>query len=99
MAIIGSIRKRSGLLVIIIGVALAAFVLGDFLKPGKRFKQTNNIGVVGGENIPYNEFVQKVEEQLANIKQRAKKENLSAVFRNPAQKIPGGDHVFLCNPV
>jgi peptidyl-prolyl cis-trans isomerase D len=78
MAIIGSIRKRSGLLVIIIGVALAAFVLGDFLKPGKRYRQTTNVGVVGGENVPYTEFIQKVEEQLSNIKQRAKKENLSA---------------------
>ncbi|MEZ5197093.1 MAG: hypothetical protein R2764_12000 [Bacteroidales bacterium] len=33
MAIIGTIRKQSGLLIIIVGVALAAFVLGDFLKP------------------------------------------------------------------
>jgi hypothetical protein len=31
MALIGDIRKRSGLLVVIIGVALAAFVLGDLL--------------------------------------------------------------------
>lgn len=78
MAIIGKIRKRSGLLVIIIGVALAAFILGDFLKPGKRYRKLNNIGVVAGENIPYSEFAKKVEDQLANMKQRSKSDKLSA---------------------
>ncbi|MCX6270994.1 MAG: SurA N-terminal domain-containing protein [Bacteroidetes bacterium] len=77
MAIIGKIRKRSGLLVIIIGVALAAFVLGDFLKPGKRYRKMNNIGVIAGENIPYTEFAQKAEEQLANMKERSKKDKLT----------------------
>ncbi len=78
MAIIGKIRKRSGLLIVIIGVALAAFVLGDFLKPGKRYKGTTNVGVVAGENIPYTEFAAKVDEQIENLKQRAQKENLSS---------------------
>jgi len=36
MAIIGSIRKHSGLAVILVGVAIAAFVIGDFGK--KRMK-------------------------------------------------------------
>jgi len=78
MAIIGKIRKRSGLLIVIIGVALAAFVLGDFLKPGKRYRGTTNVGVVAGENIPYTEFAAKVDEQIENLKQRAQKENLSS---------------------
>jgi len=34
MALIGTIRKQSGLLIVIIGLALAAFILGDFLKSG-----------------------------------------------------------------
>jgi peptidyl-prolyl cis-trans isomerase D len=78
MAIIGRIRKRSGLIVIIVGVALAAFVLGDFLKPGKRYKRSTDIGKVSGENIAYTEFAQKVEEQLESIKQRGQKEKLTA---------------------
>jgi peptidyl-prolyl cis-trans isomerase D len=77
MAIIARIRKRSALLVIIIGVALAAFVLGDFLKPGKRARRMNNIGVVAGENIPYTEFAKKVDEQLENMKQRSKSEKVT----------------------
>jgi peptidyl-prolyl cis-trans isomerase D len=47
MAVIGKIRKRSGLLVVIIGVALAAFVLGDFLNPGSR-RRTPMIGIIAG---------------------------------------------------
>jgi peptidyl-prolyl cis-trans isomerase D len=62
MAIIGRIRKHSGLAVIIVGVAIAAFVIGDFGK--KRAKGTNEIGSVNGEAIPYQEFSSKVEESI-----------------------------------
>jgi peptidyl-prolyl cis-trans isomerase D len=62
MAIIGKIRKHSGLVVIIVGVAIAAFVIGDFSK--KRVRGTNDIGVVNGESIPYTEFNSKVEKNL-----------------------------------
>ena len=62
MAIIGKIRKHSGLAVIIIGVAIAAFVIGDFGK--KSAKGTNNIGTVNGENLPYVEFNAKVDETM-----------------------------------
>jgi peptidyl-prolyl cis-trans isomerase D len=62
MAIIGRIRKHSGLAVIIVGVAIAAFVIGDFGK--KRMKGTNEIGSVNGEAIPYPEFTNKVEESI-----------------------------------
>lgn len=68
MAIIGKIRKHSGLAVVIIGVAIAAFVIGDFGK--KQSRGTNDIGVVNGENIPYAEFSTKVDEML-----EAQKEN------------------------
>jgi len=62
MAIIGRIRKHSGLAVIIVGVAIAAFVVGDFGK--KRMKSTNEVGSVNGEAIPYPEFTNKVEEAI-----------------------------------
>lgn len=62
MAIIGKIRKHSGLAVIIVGVAIAAFVIGDFGK--KSSSHTNDIGIVNGENIPYTEFNSKVEKNL-----------------------------------
>jgi len=68
MAIIGNIRKHSGLVVIIVGVAIAAFVIGDFSK--KRTHGTTDIGEVNGENIVYMEFNDKVEKNL-----EAQKEN------------------------
>lgn len=62
MAIIGTIRKHSALAVIIVGVAIAAFVIGDFGK--KRTNSTNNIGAVNGEDISYMDFNGQVEENL-----------------------------------
>ncbi len=62
MAIIGKIRKHSGLVVITVGVAIAAFVIGDFSK--KTSRSTNDIGTVNGESIPYTEFNAKVEKNL-----------------------------------
>ncbi len=62
MAIIGNIRKHSGLVVIIVGVAIAAFVIGDFSK--KSSGGSNDIGTVNGESIPYAEFNTKVEKNL-----------------------------------
>nr|NQU94244.1 SurA N-terminal domain-containing protein [Bacteroidota bacterium] len=63
MALIGQIRKHSGLLIVIIGIALAAFVLGDFLKPSNKYR-INYIGEIAGEEIPIQDFNQKVEEQV-----------------------------------
>ena len=77
MALLGTIRKKSGLLIIVIGVALAAFVLGDFFKPGNR-RQMNYIGEINGEEIPAIEFNEKVEQNIKAIKQNQKKEQLTA---------------------
>lgn len=69
MAIIGNIRKHSGLVVIIVGVAIAAFVIGDFSK--RRTHSTTNVGVVNGENITYMEFNDKVEKNLETQKENS----------------------------
>ncbi len=75
MAVIGSIRKRSGLLIVIIGVALAAFVLGDFVK--SKPKQSMNIGSVEGEEITIMDFNREVDKNIENTKQQQKKERLT----------------------
>ena len=49
MAIIGTIRKHSGLAVVLVGIAIAAFVLSDLFKAGPR--NINNIGSIDGEEI------------------------------------------------
>ncbi len=76
MALIGQIRKQSGLLVIIIGVALAAFVLGDFLKPRNKYR-ANYIGEIAGDEIPIKEFNDKTEEQIQMQKDQQQSDKLS----------------------
>jgi len=75
MAIIGTIRKQSGLAVIIVGVAIAAFVIGDFGK--KRARGTTDIAVVNGEEIPYTDFTGKVEEALEMQKENRGNEKIT----------------------
>lgn len=70
MATIGKIRKHSTLLLIMVGGALALFVLSDFLGSrggGGRQKQVE-LAVVGGEKIHANDFYMKLDEQLEMYK-------------------------------
>ena len=82
MALIGSIRKQGKLVVIVIGIALALFVITSFDRKGiiscKSDKQRNIIGQVAGEKITYREFEAKVDEQKDMQKQQSGKENITA---------------------
>jgi len=75
MAAIGSIRKHSTLLVIVIGGALVAFILGDFMK--KNHRRDVNVGKVNGVEISIIDFNKKLDENLQNTKQQTKKNSLS----------------------
>jgi len=77
MAAIGQIRKHSGLLIVIIGIALAAFVLGDFLKPSQG-RPTSVIGEIDGTEVPIQAFNEKVAEQLQNRRDQQQSERISA---------------------
>ena len=77
MAAIGSIRKQSGLLIIVVGIAMAAFILGDFMKGSPR--RSNIVGEINGEKITYPEFSRKVEENLEIEKRNKNTSNLTAV--------------------
>jgi len=65
MATIGKIRKHSTLLLIMVGGALALFVLSDFFgsSGGQRPKQFE-LAVVSGKKIPANDFYIKLDEQI-----------------------------------
>ncbi len=77
MAAIGQIRKHSGLLIVIIGIALAAFVLGDFLKPSQS-RPTSVIGEIDGTEVPIQAFNEKVAEQMQNRRDQQQSERISA---------------------
>jgi hypothetical protein len=63
MAAIGKIRQHYGILVIIIGLALLAFVLGDLFKSTNKRRQTD-VAVVNGEKITYQDYANKAEQNL-----------------------------------
>ena len=67
MATIQRIRQRSGLLVVVVFVALIAFLLGDLFRSGgsKFFGDPNIIGTVNGRDITRQELSQGMEELRA----------------------------------
>jgi len=76
MAIIGKIRSYSGLLIAIIGIALAAFVLGDFMGYGPAGgPQTLEVGQVGKTKIMYQEFEERVSQALDNWRNQTGNQN------------------------
>jgi len=74
MAAIGAIRKHYGLLVIIIGLALLAFVLGDLFRSTNR-RQTNNVAVVNGEKITYQDYANLADVNIENAKRNGSLSN------------------------
>lgn len=83
MAVIGKIREKSSLLLIIIGVAMMAFILGDMLQSGQSFfsSSNTNVGEIGDVEISARDFDRKLNEFIAqyemnNGPQMLKLENL-----------------------
>lgn len=70
MAVIQKIRSYSGLLIAVIGIGLAAFVLGDFFGQGPMQQQRVDVGEVEGTSIPYQQFEQRVNQQMENWQQQ-----------------------------
>lgn len=66
MAVITKIRNYSGLLIAVIGIGLAAFVLGDFLGYGPMRQQRFDVGRVEGTSIPFQHFEYRVTQQIDN---------------------------------
>ncbi len=70
MAAIEKIRKRSGLLIAIIGLALLAFVLQDLFQSTGRHREYN-VAVIDGEKIPYKDFEDLKDRNIENMKRNA----------------------------
>jgi peptidyl-prolyl cis-trans isomerase D len=79
MSVLESLRKRSGLLVAIVGLALLAFVLtGLFESGGSLFGNSrNNVGEIAGRSIKYEEFNAKVQKAKETQMQNAQKTTLT----------------------
>ena len=84
MAAIGKIRQKSGLLIIIIGVALAAFVLGDLIKGlgnGKMKYDPTVVGYINDEKISTLDFRAEISDAEDNFKRNQKKDELTSEER------------------
>ena len=69
MATLGKIRNRSGLLLTVIGVAMLAFILGDFMSSlGSSGGGSIYVGEVLGEDVARQAYELKVEEGIENWK-------------------------------
>ena len=73
MAVLEKIRNRAGLLVGVVGLALFAFVIGDFLRGGSTFfrQSRDKIAIVNGQSIDIQEFQQNAESAINGYKARA----------------------------
>lgn len=74
MAVLSKIRKRSGLLLLVIGFALLAFVVQDIFNSGFKSLSTD-VGSVNGKDISFDEFRIKV----ANTEKNAQGQNMTSM--------------------
>lgn len=67
MGIIGSIRKHSWIAVIVVGVAIIAFIIGDLTKNNRGIP---DMGKINGSTITYQRFNELTEEMENNYKRQ-----------------------------
>lgn len=70
MAIIQKIQKQTGCLLLVIGVAMIAFVLTDLISTRTSFfgGDENSVAEIGGEKIDYNDLNGRYETMVNNLK-------------------------------
>ena len=78
MATLEKIRNKAGLLILVVGLALLAFILGDFLNSGSTFwRQSQEIVInVNGEKIGYFDYQKRIDEMVEVYKMQSGNQNL-----------------------
>ena len=68
MTTLQRIRNHGVILLIVVGVAMLAFILGDFLNSGSSFfnKSRENVGVIAGHKVHYTEY-ETAKDQLTEV--------------------------------
>lgn len=89
MSILESIRSRTGLLVGLVGLALAIFILESLLGSGSTLFGSNNttVGTIAGDNIDYAQYSNKVNEQIAMVMQNNPNANVDDNMRTQINDI------------
>lgn len=79
MAILGSIRKRPLFLILIIGLAIFAFILADGINSNNG-PSRNNIGSINGNDISGEEFARRVDVQKNRNQNATSMQNVNSVW-------------------
>jgi PPIC-type PPIASE domain. len=89
MATLEKIRNKAGLLVTVVGVALFAFIIGDLLNSGTSLmsKNQNNVIVVDGAVIGYQEYITLENDVVEEYKGRLQTSNLNEVYMNSIRQM------------
>ena len=68
MTTLQRIRNHGVILLVVVGVAMLAFILGDFLNSGSSFfnKSRENVGVIAGHKVHYTEY-ETAKDQLTEV--------------------------------
>ncbi len=75
MAVLEDIRKKGGIIVsVVIGIALLAFIIGDFL-PG-RGSRNFDIAKIGGKTLELQDYENKINEMSNMYKQNTRQNNI-----------------------
>lgn len=98
MATLEKIRNKAGLLILVVGLALFAFIIGDFLRSGSTyFRQSQEtIAEIDGKVIKIQEYQQHVDEMAEMYKMQTGQSSLpeeymteirESVFKNMVREI------------
>jgi peptidyl-prolyl cis-trans isomerase D len=85
VSVLEKIRRRTGLLVGIVGLALIIFILESLLGSGASIfggDEYTTMGYINGKKIDRNEFAMKVENQLNNYRQRSQGQEIGDEVRS-----------------
>ena len=68
MASLQKIRNHGALLITIVGLAMLAFIMGDFLNSGSSFfnRSRENVATIEGQDIHYTEY-EAAKDQLTDV--------------------------------
>lgn len=87
-SVLEQIRRRTGLLVGIVGLALVIFILESLLGSGASIFGSDDmiVGSINGKKIDRNEFLMRYENQLNNYRQRTQGREADDAIRSQAQE-------------
>lgn len=89
MAVLNKIRQRSLVLIIVIAMALFAFVLSDLITKNNAFssKSQNVVATVAGEDIGREDFLRKVQTAQRNNPNASSTQIMNSIYNQEVRKI------------